>query len=74
MNQFDGGGLHYVHMSDIDFMMRIMAPLRAIVGFRDELDTAHVCSVTDSGEYTPRVETLPYYPEPVQVPLYQGGK
>jgi hypothetical protein len=35
---------------------------------------AHVRSVTESGEYTPRVETLPYYPEPVQVPLYQGDK
>ena len=112
----------YVHMSDIDFMMPIMAPSNAIVGFRDEFDAAweygglwvgvwhpfvtgrlsrlravegllqhmldkgnvwiasmeeiaaHVRSVTESGEYTPRVETLPYYPEPVQVAVYQGGK
>jgi len=33
-----------------------------------------VRSVTESGEYTPRVEALPCYPEPVQVPVYQGGE
>lgn len=33
----------YVHMSDIDFMMQVMAPSRAIVGFRDEFDAAWEC-------------------------------
>ena len=30
----------YVHMSDIDYSMPIMAPSRAITGFRDEFDAA----------------------------------
>ena len=112
----------YVHMSDIDFMMPIMAPSNAIVGFRDEFDAAweygglwvgvwhpfvtgrlarlravegllqhmldkgnvwiasmeeiaaHVRRVTASGEYTPRVEALPYYSGPVEVPVYKGGE
>jgi peptidoglycan/xylan/chitin deacetylase (PgdA/CDA1 family) len=31
---------------------------------------AHVRSATESGEYTPRVDNLPYYREPVVVPKY----
>lgn len=33
---------------------------------------AHVRSVTESGAYTPRVEPLPCYPGPVEVPVYPG--
>lgn len=30
----------------------------------------HVRTVTDSGEYTPRVESLPYYDGPIHLPTY----
>lgn len=35
---------------------------------------AHVRSVADSGIYSPRVETLPYYDGPVNVPVYPGSE
>ncbi|NQV45403.1 MAG: polysaccharide deacetylase [Rhodospirillales bacterium] len=33
---------------------------------------AHVRTVTESGEYKPRVDELPYYRKPVEMPVYPG--
>lgn len=35
---------------------------------------AHVRRVTESGEYVPRVDELPYYDGPVDLPTYPGAK
>ena len=109
----------YVHISDIDFSMQIMAPSNAIAGFREDFDaaweqgglwvavwhpfvtgrrsriraveglikymmekegvwfasmeeiTAHIEKVTESGEYIPPIDNIPYYEKEIDFERYK---